>query len=80
MNCPNCQQPTLKPRATTTGVEPDRCEQCDAVWLDRGELFFFVRDQRGFGEAIENGRRAALASVTCTTSSTSASVGSRVTA
>lgn len=59
MQCPQCDQPTLKAQPTTTGVELDRCSDCGGVWLDRGELFFFVRDVPGFQRAIDTARRTA---------------------
>jgi len=62
MQCPHCQQDSLNPTPTTTGVELDRCQECGSVWFDRGELFFFVRDTPRFEEAMNRARKAAMES------------------
>lgn len=59
MPCPACQTDALVTRIATTGVELDACDRCNSVWFDRGELFFFVKDQRGAERAITEARTAA---------------------
>lgn len=46
MRCPNCPDRNLKPALTRQGVEVDRCGKCGGIWLDRGEIFLFVKGRK----------------------------------
>lgn len=53
MKCPNCAGSELRTVLTRQGVEIDRCDACEGVWLDRGVpgyIFsedFVMRDETG---------------------------------
>ncbi len=62
MQCPYCQQPTMAPYPTTTGVELDACGQCGSIWFDRGEILFFLRNTQGLSAALGQARTTAALS------------------
>jgi len=43
MRCPHCKEIDLKPTLTTKGVLVDFCPQCEGIWLDKGEIFYFTK-------------------------------------
>lgn len=46
MYCPCDKEQELKRTLTKQGVEVDYCDRCQGVWLDKGELFYFVKNPR----------------------------------
>ncbi len=42
MKCPSCKDVELVEVLTTKGVMVDICPQCNGVWLDKGEIFYFT--------------------------------------
>lgn len=42
MKCQSCECENLVPILTRQGVEVDYCPDCRGVWLDKGEIFYFV--------------------------------------
>ena len=58
MQCPQCQL-EMRSRPTSMGVELDTCDECGAVWFDRGELLLQVRDSVAVAKAIAAAREAA---------------------
>ena len=46
MTCPRCGGAQLVPRMTKQGVEVDGCSSCGGVWLDKGEIFYFIRSAK----------------------------------
>jgi Zn-dependent protease with chaperone function/Zn-finger nucleic acid-binding protein len=45
MQCPKCYSP-LEPSLVKGSVIVDKCSKCNGVWLDKGELFFLVKDKK----------------------------------
>jgi len=43
MKCPNCKNDELRPVFTKQGVEVDYCDSCKGIWLDKGELYHFIK-------------------------------------
>jgi len=43
MKCPNCSDQPLHSMMTRQGSEVDYCKQCKGIWLDRGEIFHFIK-------------------------------------
>ncbi len=62
MHCPACNQDSMQPRATSSGVELDECGSCHSLYFDRGEILFFVDDVASYNERIADARRAASVS------------------
>ena len=54
--CPKCMSP-MKSILTKAGVVIDKCKSCKSVWLDRGEINFFVKDKRSLSNYESNGLR-----------------------
>ncbi len=52
MNCPKCAGRQLEPRLGPQGVIVDQCSACGGVWLDKGELYHFVRDPQRLHDEI----------------------------
>ena len=46
MRCPSKHNTVLISHLTTQGVEVDYCTECGGIWLDKGELFYFVRNPK----------------------------------
>ena len=42
LECPNCESVSLSQTLTRQGVEIDVCDECQGIWLDKGELFYFT--------------------------------------
>jgi len=36
IDCPRCHRPMIK--KSSMGVTIDKCERCNGIWLDRGEI------------------------------------------
>lgn len=53
MNCPNCKDHPLRPVYTRQGVEVDTCDQCQGVWLDKGEIFHFAKNPGEISERLK---------------------------
>lgn len=53
MRCPNCKDIELKPTMTKQGVEIDACSKCSGVWLDKGEIFFFIKKVNVVAQLLE---------------------------
>ena len=53
MKCPNCPGSELRTVLTKQGVEIDRCERCEGVWLDRGEIFLFATPAKSIAGSLE---------------------------
>lgn len=55
MKCPQCINQPLAERMGPKGVLIDLCPSCGGVWLDKGEIYYYVRDPKklhaAFGEA-----------------------------
>jgi len=43
MNCPHCKEIDLVSVMTKKGVVVDFCPQCEGIWLDKGEIFYFTK-------------------------------------
>lgn len=54
MNCPRCEEGLVEV-LTRNGVVVDICPEGHGVWLDGGEIFFFVEDTRKVRELLEAG-------------------------
>jgi len=58
MRCPSKHNTLLIPELTIQGVEVDHCKECGGIWLDKGELFYFVKNPKlalkKFLYALEN--------------------------
>ena len=56
MKCPICKTSEMTAVYTEQGVEVDYCPECEGIWLDRGELFYFTNKpfelQRELNDAI----------------------------
>ncbi|MFQ5929389.1 MAG: M48 family metalloprotease [Acidobacteriota bacterium] len=59
MKCPNCREVDLISRLTKQGVEVDYCPQCNGIWLEQGEIFYFTNNRRRMCQAIEKGMQNA---------------------
>jgi len=59
MKCPRCDAP-LKEVLTRNSVLVDVCPNGHGVWLDGGEIFFFVRNPKKIQEFINNGLTGSL--------------------
>ncbi len=57
IRCPKCSV-DMKATMTKAGVVIDRCEQCNGVWMDGGEIFHFTRDRAKLYWALEQGLRS----------------------
>ena len=53
MNCPHCKEVELIPVMTKNGVLVDFCPQCEGIWLDKGEIFYFTKIPTYFKYEIE---------------------------
>ena len=53
MKCPNCADSELRAVLTTQGIEIDRCDACEGVWLDRGEIFLFAGKAKPIAAKLE---------------------------
>ncbi|MBU0468414.1 MAG: M48 family metalloprotease [Candidatus Omnitrophica bacterium] len=51
-NCPVCSGHELKPVYTKQGVEIDICTSCEGIWLDKSEIYYFVKDSNLVYEAL----------------------------
>jgi heat shock protein HtpX len=60
MKCPRCDAP-LKEVLTRNSVLVDVCPNGHGVWLDGGEIFFFVRNPEKLQELIKKGLTGKLA-------------------
>lgn len=60
MKCPNCKDIELKSTMTKQGVEIDTCNQCHGVWLDKGEIFFFIRKINVFAQMLDEAIKKGL--------------------
>ena len=60
MKCPNCKENDLVPVMTKNGVLIDFCPQCEGIWLDKGEIFYFTKAPRYLDwkikEALKNSK------------------------
>lgn len=60
MQCPICKAKDMIPVLTDQGVEVDYCPECKGIWLDKGEIFYFVkrpaRVQKELEHAIKFGK------------------------
>jgi len=54
MKCPKCKYELIE-EMSPAGALIDRCFSCGGVWLDKGELAFFVKDKRRLGRYRELG-------------------------
>jgi Zn-dependent protease with chaperone function len=52
MRCPNCAGRRLEERLGPQGVIVDQCPACGGVWLDKGEIYYFVRDPHKLRDEI----------------------------
>ncbi len=52
MQCPTCRDQSLHASMTQQGVEVDYCRQCQGVWLDKGEIFYFTKRPKELAEAF----------------------------
>ena len=43
MQCPHCKEIQLVPVLAKNGVMVDYCPQCEGIWLDKGEIFYFTK-------------------------------------
>ncbi|MCX5795975.1 MAG: M48 family metalloprotease [Elusimicrobia bacterium] len=43
MNCPKCAEQSLEERLGPSGILVDLCSACGGVWLDKGEIYNYVR-------------------------------------
>jgi len=50
LNCPRCQ--TKLTRQLFRPVIVDRCESCDSIWFDSGELYAYVRKRSNVPECV----------------------------
>ncbi|MBF0483705.1 MAG: M48 family metalloprotease [Candidatus Omnitrophica bacterium] len=54
--CPVCENMDLSSVLTRQGVEVDLCPQCEGIWLDKDEIYFFTKFpnyiEKKFNEAI----------------------------
>lgn len=50
--CPVCSGHVLKPVYTKQGVEIDICTKCEGIWLDKSEIYYFVKDSNAVYEAL----------------------------
>ena len=57
MRCPNCPDINLQSMLTKQGVEIDYCDRCKGIWLDRGELYHFVRKRKQVAKHLEDAAR-----------------------
>ena len=59
MQCPKCGDKHLVSVLTDVGTEIDACPACKGVWLDRGEIFYFIKGpgeiEKEIEEVIEQG-------------------------
>lgn len=46
MNCPACPQAPLKIARLDTGMDVDLCDFCGGAWLDKSEIYAFVRQRQ----------------------------------
>ena len=51
-NCPVCSGQELKAVYTKQGVEIDICTSCEGIWLDKSEIYYFVKDSNYVYEAL----------------------------
>ena len=51
-NCPVCSGHELKSVYTRQGVEIDICTKCEGIWLDKSEIYYFVKDSNAVYEAL----------------------------
>ena len=60
MKCPHCREKDLVTGLTEQGVEIDYCEDCKGIWLDKGEIYYFVKKPKAVYKelkaAIEQGQ------------------------
>lgn len=56
MNCPRCQV-DLKNVYTPKGILVDYCPDCQGIWFDRGELFFYSAAPDKISQALSEGLR-----------------------
>ncbi|MBW1743200.1 MAG: zf-TFIIB domain-containing protein, partial [Deltaproteobacteria bacterium] len=54
MKCPICEAKNMTPLLTDQGVEVDYCPECKGIWLDRGEIFYFVKRPARVQKELEN--------------------------
>lgn len=45
INCPKCLNGSLHERLGPSGVLVDICPTCSGVWLDKGEIYHYVKDK-----------------------------------
>ena len=53
MKCPNCNDHPLQAMMTKQGVEIDYCDQCKGIWLDKGEIFHFVKHPKKVSKKLD---------------------------
>ncbi len=56
ISCPRCSVP-LKAVWSDKGIVIDRCEKCQGVWLDGGEVYQFSKDPARIHWALQQGLR-----------------------
>lgn len=54
MDCPNCHNTQLHDMLTRQGVEIDVCKKCGGVWLDKGEIYYFVKNKEAVGRNLQD--------------------------
>ena len=69
MKCPNCADSELRAVLTTQGVEIDRCDACEGVWLDRGEIFLFAGKAKPIAAKLERALAARAPTGKCSPAS-----------
>jgi Zn-dependent protease with chaperone function len=62
MQCPRCEGKDLVSVLTDVGAEVDACPACKGVWLDRGEIFYFIKDSGEIEKELEEGIEQGTAS------------------
>jgi heat shock protein HtpX len=66
MRCPKCSGNQLEERLGPQGVIVDQCSACGGVWLDKGEIYQFVRyPQRLHDEIVQAYRDTAPGQLSC---------------
>jgi len=53
MECPNCPGTELQPAMTKQGVEIDYCNNCQGVWFDKNEIYYFTKYPKDIAKKIE---------------------------